>query len=365
MNNYSKDVDFSFSFSATPASAEYSALDPLADDAAAQNPAAQNLGANFVRRERCPVRLIAEVAQLYHEERCTQNEIANKLRLSQGTVCRMLKKAEEMGIVRTTVIPPEGTFVDLEELLEDKFGLTQVIIARAASDSEESIQRALGAAAAHFLEATLKPREVIGVASWSATLLSMVEQMRRIWKVADCQVVQILGGLGDPSAEEHPHHLVTQLAKLVQGEAHFLAAPGIVDSKAAGDVLAQDPHVRKTLALFDRITVALVGIGPVEPSLWLAASDNRFSAAELEALEAKGAVGNICLRFFDARGEEIVDPLGFRVFGLELARLKSIPSVVGIAGGKRKYQAILGALLGRWINVLITDQFSAGALLRA
>jgi DNA-binding transcriptional regulator LsrR (DeoR family) len=236
MNNYSQDVDFGFSFSATPASAEYSALDPLADDAAAQNPAAQNLGASFLRRERCPVRLIAEVAQLYHEERCTQNEIANKLRLSQGTVCRMLKKAQELGIVRTTVIPPEGTFVDLEELLEDKFGLTQVIIARAASDSEESIQRALGAAAAHFLEATLKPREVIGVPSWSATLLSMVEQMRRIWKVADCQVVQILGGLGDPSAEEHPHHLVTQLAKLVQGEAHFLAAPGIVGAVASASV---------------------------------------------------------------------------------------------------------------------------------
>ena len=306
MNNYSYDGDIRFSFSATPASGDYPLHDPLADGAAAQN-----LAATFARRERCPMRLIAEVAQLYHEERCTQNEIANKLRLSQGTVCRLLKKAEERGIVRTTVIPPEGTFVDLEELLEDKFGLAQVIIARAASDSEESIQSVLGAAAAHFLEATLKPREVIGVASWSTTLLSMVEQMRPVWKVAGCRVVQILGGLGDASAEEHAHHLVTQLARLVQGEAHFLAAPGIVDSKAAADVLAQDPHVRKTLALFDRITVALVGIGPVEPSLWLAASDNRFSAAELEALEAKGAVGNICLRFFDARGEEIVDPLGF------------------------------------------------------
>jgi DNA-binding transcriptional regulator LsrR (DeoR family) len=304
------------------------------------------------------MRLVAEVAQLYHEERCTQNEIANKLRLSQGTVSRLLKKAEEQGIVRITVIPPPGTFVDLEELLEDKFGLTQVIIARAARDCEESIESVLGAAAAHFLEATLKPREVIGVASGSATLPLMVEQMRPIWKVADCRVVQILGGLGDPSAEKHAHGLVTQLARLVQGEAHFLDAPGIVDSKAAADV-AQDPHVRETMALFDRITVALVGICPVEPC------DNRFSVAELQALEAKGAAGNICLHFFDARGEEIVDPPDFRVFGLESARLKSIPSVVGIAGGRRKYQAILGALRGRWINVLITDQFSAEILFRA
>jgi DNA-binding transcriptional regulator LsrR (DeoR family) len=52
------------------------------------------------------------------------------------------------------------------------------------------------------------------------------------------------------------------------------------------------------------------------------------------------------------------------VFGLELARLKSIPSVVGIAGGKRKHQAML-ALRGRWVNILITDQFSAEALVRA
>jgi DNA-binding transcriptional regulator LsrR (DeoR family) len=70
-----------------------------------------------------------------------------------------------------------------------------------------------------------------------------------------------------------------------------------VDSKAAADILAQDPQVRETMALFDRITVALVGIGPIEPSSWLAASDNRFSVTELQALEANGAVGNICLRF--------------------------------------------------------------------
>jgi hypothetical protein len=64
-------------------------------------------------------------------------------------------------------------------------------------------------------------------------------------------------------------------------------------------------------------------------------------------LEAKGAVGHLCLRFYDARGEEIKNPLHARVFGLELAQLKSIPSVVGVAGGKRKHQAILGASKGR------------------
>ena len=37
--------------------------------------------------------------------------------------------------------------------------------------------RDLGAAAAFYLETTLKPTDVIGISSWSAALLAMVESM--------------------------------------------------------------------------------------------------------------------------------------------------------------------------------------------
>ena len=176
---------------------------------------------NLAARERCPARLMAEVAQLYHEEGWTQNEIAGKLRLSQGTVCRLLQKAQDQGIVRINVIPPEGTFVDLEELLEQKFGLTQVIIGRADTDSEEGVQKALAASAAHFLQATLKPREVIGVSSGSATLLSMVEQMHPIWKIADCHVLQMVGEPADPSGKKYAYQVVRQLAAWFKGKRIF------------------------------------------------------------------------------------------------------------------------------------------------
>jgi DNA-binding transcriptional regulator LsrR (DeoR family) len=328
-------------------------------------PCARKPTETCVRRHGAQARLIAQVARLYHEEHLTQNEIATKLRFSQGTVCRLLQKGIEEGIVQITVVPPEGTFVDLEELLEQKFGLAEVIIARAASDFEESVESALGAAAAHYLETTLKPRDCIGVDSWSATLRSVVEQMNLVWKVSDCQVVQVLGWVGHPSFEKHAHSLMTQLASLVQGEAYFLPAPCVVASKGAADVLAQDPHIRETMRLFEEITVALVGIGSVEPSSILASRGKFFSSEELQTLEAKGAVGSICLRFYNGYGEEIESPFKAQVFGLELAQLKSIPRIVGIAGGKRRREAILGALRGHWINVLITDQFSAEALLKA
>jgi DNA-binding transcriptional regulator LsrR (DeoR family) len=64
-------------------------------------------------------------------------------------------------------------------------------------------------------------------------------------------------------------------------------------------------------------------------------------------------------------GGEVPEPLGDRVIGLDSARLKNISRVVGVAGGNRNHQAILAALQGQWVNVLITDQFSAKALLMA
>jgi DNA-binding transcriptional regulator LsrR (DeoR family) len=128
--------------------------------------------------------------------------------------------------------------------------------------------------------------------------------------------------------------------------------------------MLKDRYVQQALDLFKSVTVALVGIGAVEPSKLLATSGNVFSPHELKQLSRRGAVGDICLRFFDGRGEPVITPLNDRVISMELEALRRVPRVVGIAGGRRKTPAIGGALAGRWINVLITDRATAERLLR-
>ena len=54
-----------------------------------------------------------------------------------------------------------------------------------------------------------------------------------------------------------------------------------------------------------------------------------------------------------------------RVIGISLAQMKRAKRVVALAGGKRKLEAILGELNGRWINVLLTDHATAKAVLDA
>jgi DNA-binding transcriptional regulator LsrR (DeoR family) len=313
---------------------------------------------------RADLHLITRIAKLYHQERLTQNEIADKLGLSQVSVSRSLKRAEEQNIVRTTVISPGGAFLDLEELLERKFGLRQVLVAEASRDSEESILTAVGVTAAHYLETTVRSGEVIGVPDWSAYLLSIIQHMRPLWKIERCKAVQMVGGVGNPSGEEHANHLTNQLAALVQGEPHFLPAPGIVGSASSVQILANDPYVSETMRLFDQISLALLEIGSVEPSAWVS-GHRSASSEEAAAIREQGAVGNICLRSYDSGGIEIREPLGERVVGLAFEQLKKIPRAVGMAGGKQRLPAILGALQGRWINILITDQFTAKRLTMA
>jgi DNA-binding transcriptional regulator LsrR (DeoR family) len=228
---------------------------------------------------------------------------------------------------------------------------------------DAQILRDLGAAAAYYLETTLKPNEVIGISSWSSTLLAMVDAMHPVSKHMGVQVLQILGGSGSPDAAHHAVQLVRRLADLVQGSAHFLPAPGVTGSAEAQRAFLQDSYVREALDRFATVSMALVGIGSVDPSQLLSLSGNVFSPKELDLLRGEGAVGDVCLRFFDAEGRPIETPFNDRVIGMQLDELRKVQRSVGIAGGKRKLEAIRGALLGRLINVLITDLQTAQWLL--
>jgi len=307
--------------------------------------------------------LVTKVAKLYYEKELTQKEIARSLGISQVTVSRLLRRAEQLNIVRTTVVSPAGVFGHLEELLEKKYGLQQAIVTEASRNSDEAIMRAIGSSAAYFVETTLKSNEIVGLSSWSSSLLSMVDQMHPVRRTQGCTIVQIQGGLGNPSAEKHAHHLVTRFARMIDAQVRFLPAPCIVGSSDAGAVLLRDPSIRQTMELFGSLTMALVGIGALEPSDLLASSGNVYSDEDAGKLRAAGAVGDIAARFFDERGVPVAEPLDGRVIGITLEELGNVERSVGIAGGKRKLSAIRGALLGRHINILVTDQYTAESLM--
>ncbi len=71
---------------------------------------------------------------------------------------------------------------------------------------------------------------------------------------------------------------------------------------------------------------------------------------------------DIVLRFFDGEGRHLVAEFDSRVVGISAEQFRTIPRRVAAAGGHPKGSAIRAALLGNWVNVLLTDVETARAL---
>ena len=308
------------------------------------------------------IRLMAKVARMYYDQGIRQQEITERLNIHQSKVSRMLKRAREANIVRISVATPAGVFPDLEEALESKFHLKEAVVIDSDGE-EERIVRDLGAAAAFYVETTIKPEMIIGISSWSRSLFSMVDSLHPSNSGIDGKVVQILGGVGNASNQHQAMLLAQRMAGLIGASPVLLQAPGVVGSAEARAVLVKDSTVQEAARLFGKLDLALVGIGSLEPSSLLASSGNIFSVEERRLLRRSGAVGDICFQFIDKHGLLVASPLMKRVIGIDLPTLKATPRIVGIAGGKSKLPAILASLKGKWINVLITDRYTAEKLI--
>lgn len=154
------------------------------------------------------IRLITKVARMYHERGIRQVDIAEALHLSQARVSRLLKRAAELGIVRTVVAVAQGVHTDLEEALENRYGLAEAVVVD-VEGTHQDIAAALGSAGAAYLETTLTGGERIGISSWSQTLLAVVDRMQPQRLPGADSVMQLVGGLGAASVQTEGNRLLS------------------------------------------------------------------------------------------------------------------------------------------------------------
>ncbi|AUZ34445.1 DNA-binding transcriptional regulator [Arthrobacter sp. PGP41] len=307
------------------------------------------------------LRLFTKIAVLYHEEGLSQGDISQRLNLSQARVSRYLKNAVDLGIVRTSIVQPTGIYVGLEKALEEKYQLREVVVVDVMDGA--SLGMRLGSSAATYLETTIDANDYVGISSWSTTLLHTVEAMRsRPRKIAN-EVIQLIGGVGSPQAQMQASRLVSHLAELTSAKPYYMGCPGLVANRQIREAFLGDPAVAASVEAWQRLTTLLVGIGTFPASPLWQASGNALSSTEEGELSRAGAVGEICLRFFDIDGLPMKPAIEERVISIDADAMMQVPRRVGVAGGMGKLNAIRGAVAGGWINVLITDADVARQLL--
>jgi DNA-binding transcriptional regulator LsrR (DeoR family) len=309
-------------------------------------------------------RLLVKVATLYYSENKKQSEIASLLHLSQSFVSRALTRCQKEGLVKITVVQPTNIFVQLEKALEQQYGIRQAIVVDVGEDpSNAQIKHAIGSAAAHYMETRIRPEDLIGISSWSSTIRGMVDEMHP-QNIRAAGVIQLLGGVG-PNGNVQATILTQQLAAHLDCPAWLLPSQSIEHSVTERARLTNSPDVAAVVAKFAEVDIAIVGIGDLEPSQLLKNSGNYYTEDMLRLLSERGAVGDICLHYYDAAGNPVLTHDEDPVIGMELAQIRACNHVIALAGGLEKRNAIRGALQGNYIDVLITDYPTARSLLKA
>lgn len=305
--------------------------------------------------------LKVKIAKLFYQNGLSKIEIGEKLRISRLKVAALLEDAIKEGIIKIFINEPKESFIDLENELEERFKIYHAIVAETSIDYE-STRKNIGRAAANYLADTIYDNDVIGVA-WGSTTYEAVNYLPDKITRKNITVVQITGGSNQVPININASELSRRIADIFDAKSYFLHAPVVVNSKEARDILYEEAGIKNTLDMFNKINLAIVGIGATypEPSTMLY-KDGFINKENFNSITSD-CIGDINSYFYNKDGSESYTILRDRVIGMNLDQLKKVRYVMAVAGGENKADAIIGALKGRIINIIVTDNKTAEAIL--
>lgn len=309
-----------------------------------------------------PDQVILDVATFYYEQRLTQEEIAKRINTSRSTVSRLLEEARERGIVHIKINYPWQRQHSLEDKLIERFGLRGACVLVGKEKQDEEIRRGIGELAARLVDGYVRDNQVLGL-SYGRSVASTIAALSPNRKLS-LTVVPVIGAVGSDNPSIDGPDLVRRFANAYGGEYRYLPVPLLVDDVRTRDALIQSPKVYETLNLAKRADIIVLGIGTLSPDvsseIWKGYLDER----QLQRLKNQGAVGDMCGQFYDAHGQLLDLEVNRRSIGIGIEVLSMIEYVIAVASGKAKVEAILGALRGKYLNILVTDDTTAAAVLQ-
>ncbi|HWQ57225.1 MAG TPA: sugar-binding domain-containing protein [Bryobacteraceae bacterium] len=299
-------------------------------------------------------------ARLYFMEGLPQAQIGKLAGVSQSKVSRMLALARQRGLVRVTVPEYEPRNLALEHRILERLGIESLVIRAASGSKTSDLRQVMGYFAAPIITGWIRPASKVAV-SGGRTMQSLIESMKPSGRFQGVTVLQAMGNIDSSPGPYDAVELGRQLAKISSGTFLTLNTPAILpDPETCKRLLALD-QIQAVMESLAKADVAFVGIGTLENSVFV--ERKALGLREIESLREAGAVGEILGRFFDASGRECTSPLRDRVVSLGLEELRSIPNVVAVVSGTDRSEAILAAIRGGLVKMLVIDEGGASAVL--
>ncbi len=302
----------------------------------------------------------ARAGWLYYVAGNTQEEIARKLGISRQSAQRLVSLAISERLIKVRLDHPIARCMELAAALKLRFDLRYCEVAPSDPGSTSSTLGIAQLAAAE-MERWLRNAEpaIIGIGT-GRTMRAVADQLPAM----ECPQHKFVALVGTTKTDGSAsfYDVVIRVSDTVRAPHYPMPVPVVARSVEERELLTGLASVRSVLALVERADVSFVGVGAMGDSSAIVL-DGVITREEAEELRGAGAVGEITGWAFDSHGRLIEGSINDRVASAPLRRATN-RLVIGVAMGPSRRASLRGALAGKLISGLVTDEATAEHLLQ-
>ncbi len=299
--------------------------------------------------------LMFEAATLYYKQNHTQQEIADLLGLSRQTVSRLINDAVREGIVDIKVLNPETERKELSAAITKEFGIKEAVICPVSRDNTLLRQKMTVSSAADYLLPLFKAGGLNIALSWGRTIMALCDEIE-VCKTEGNTVFPLFGATDDVDECFLSNALARTLADKISASLKFAWFPYLAENPEDTELFKKTSYYKNIKSLWENIDIAVVGIGNADVLRYFEKNFGYENAPE-------DVIGDVATHFFSKSGE-LLD-LFENSLCASSTDLKKAKTTVAVAFGDDKAEAIASALKTGLCDVLITDEYTAKAIIKA
>ena len=236
-------------------------------------------------------------------------------------------------------------------------GVDRAVVVPAVRGDADATKKRVGEAGARYLEEVLKNGVTLAVA-WGTTVRAVARALHPR-RMKGLRVVQMVGELGLATEASETFRAI---ADRLDGQAIALPAPAMEKNPAIRRSILRSAHIQEVFRILREANIALTGVGPVSSEATIV-KRGQVTENVMRRLAKQGAAGEMNTKFFDTHGRPL-PAMNAQIIGMELEDIQRIPRVIAVVSdGPGKDVAVLGALRGKYINVLVIDEGLANQVL--
>ncbi len=295
--------------------------------------------------------LMIRAAWYYYMENYTQQRISELLGVSRARVIGLLEKARQTGVIQFRIRQDGNRYIKAEQDLISRFGLKDVFTVPKA-DSLANLNESIAQAAAMYIIRRLKGGDFLNVGYGDTP--SRVLNHLAMAAEEPLNMVSLTGGVN--------YYLPNTSSNVFNARLYLIPSPLLLSSQKLRDSMRQEPVVEEVYRMIPLSRMSVIGIGSMSREATIL-KNGVLNENDFTILKLQGAVGDLLSHFVDREGKLISVEQDRQLMSTSLEDLRMLENVIGVAGGLSKVDAILAALRGGYVDILITDEETAQALL--